>query len=443
MVSGYGPDRSSPQKKDKNRMSALIIILLCGLLLLAYLFDLSASRTKIPSVILLLTLGWITRQAADHFMFDIPDFQPLLSGIGIIGLILIVLEGSLEIEFNRSKLKLIRKSFFGVLLSLFVLGFLLSTIFYVTGAPFKNSLIHAIPLCIISSAVIIPSVRYLPETFKEFVVYESSISDILGVMFFNFVVLNTHFGLPAFKLFFFQILIMLLLSLIATIALAVLLRKIEHHVKFIPIILLIILIYMASEELHLPALIFILIFGLIIGNLKELNQFPWISRFNTGELHHEVVRFKELTNEATFLVRALFFLLFGFMIETAEILNPQSFIWALGIVGLIYLFRMIQLKLSGLPLNPLIFMAPRGLITILLLLSIEPARHIAQVNQSLVVQIVLLTAIIMSIGLLTARRDKITLMENVQQIITAVDSDEEENPTATESTSSETPSSES
>jgi hypothetical protein len=49
-----------------------------------------------------------------------------------------------------------------------------------------------------------------------------------------------------------------------------LLNKIDHHIKFVPIILLIILIYEISKIFHLPALIFILVFGLSIGNLDEL-----------------------------------------------------------------------------------------------------------------------------------------------------------------------------
>jgi hypothetical protein len=38
-----------------------------------------------------------------------------------------------------------------------------------------------------------------------------------------------------------------------------LLNKIQHHIKFVPIVLLIILIYEISKIFHLPALIFILV----------------------------------------------------------------------------------------------------------------------------------------------------------------------------------------
>ena len=71
-----------------------IIITFCILLLVAYLFDLTSSKTKIPSVILLLLLGWGVRQITDLLFIDLPDFSYVLPILGTIGLILIVLDGS-------------------------------------------------------------------------------------------------------------------------------------------------------------------------------------------------------------------------------------------------------------------------------------------------------------------------------------------------------------
>ena len=150
----------------------------------------------------------------------------------------------------------------------------------------------------------------------------------------------------------------------------------EHRIKFIPIILLVVLIYEVSKVYHLPALIFILLFGLSIGNIDELKRFKWIEKFKPNVLNREVIKFKELTTETAFLIRALFFLLFGYLIETSEVLNTETFIWALIIVFFIFFLRAIQLKLSQLPLISLLFVAPRGLITILLFISIEPAHSI-------------------------------------------------------------------
>ena len=194
-----------------------------------------------------------------------------------------------------------------------------------------------------------------------------------------------------------------------TIGLSYLLSKIEHHVKFFPIILLVILIYEIAKYYHLPALVFILLFGLFIGNLDQLKQFKLIGRFHPEELNEEAHKFKELTIEATFLIRSLFFLLFGYLLETSEILNTETLRWSIGIVVAIFIIRAVQIKLSKLPLKPLLFVAPRGLITILLFLSIAPAQRILFVNNSLIVQVTILTALIMMLGLMTNNKEEVSL----------------------------------
>ncbi len=388
-------------------MTATIIITFCVLMLIAYIFDLTASKTKIPSVILLLLLGWSIRQLVYYFGIPLPGFRTVLPTLGTVGLILIVLEGSLELEFNKSKLRFIISSFLGALIPMVLLGGILTFLFtYYGNFGIKLSLYNAIPLCIISSAVAIPSVRYLSSKHKEFVTYESSLSDIIGVLIFNFLALNEIINLYSFQEFGLQLLIIFIISFVATIGLSYLLNKIEHHIKFVPIILMVILIYEVAKVYNLPGLIFILMFGLFIGNLGELKHFKILEKFHTDELSKEVQKFKELTTEAAFLIRAPFFLIFGFFIETSEVLNPDTLVWAAAIVFIILVLRMIQLKLSGLPLMPLLFIAPRGLITILLFLSIESNRKISIVDNSLIIQVIILTGLLMMFGLVTSKSNR-------------------------------------
>jgi hypothetical protein len=390
-------------------MTNTFIIIICGLLLLAYIFDLTAPKTKIPSVILLLFLGWGMKQLSGVFNVSIPDLQGLLPILGTIGLIVIVLEGSLELELNKSKLPLIRKSIIVALIPMMILGFTLAGAFYyylghdgdpTTIPDFRKSLIGAIPLCVISSAIAIPSAVNLGKRNKEFVTYESSLSDILGVLFFDFVFRNVTIDFQSFWIFLVQLLVIAAISFIATIGLSFLLGRIQHHIKFIPIIILTILIYALSKVFHLPALIFIMLFGLFLGNLDELSRFKIVERFKPQKLDKEVKKFREILIEGTFLIRALFFLLFGFLIDNSELLNRETFFWALGIVGAIFLLRFIQLKFARLPAMPLMFVAPRGLITILLFLYISEADKIDLVNKPLVIQVILLSVFIMMLGLM-------------------------------------------
>ncbi len=383
-----------------------VIISICILVLAAYLFDLSASRTRIPSVILLLVLGLLLKQATLYFSLQIPNLSPALPVLGTIGLILIVMEGSLELEFNRKKAVVIRKSFFTALVPMLLMAFGLAWIFQFYGQPnFRHNLVNLIPLCVISSSIAIPSARSLGQAAREFVIYETSLSDILGVLLFNFVALNTTFGLQTFGQFFLQLLIMIVFSFAATIGLSLLLSRSGHHVKFIPIVMFILLIYAVSKVYHLPGLIFILIFGLFLGNLDKLGKISWLHKLNPEVLEKEVLKFRDLTAEGAFLIRSLFFLLFGYLIDTTDLLNTATFTWATAITAGIFILRAVQLLLVRIPFSPLLFMAPRGLITILLFLSIDPALTQGLVDKSLITQVIVLTSLVMMIGLMTYRRE--------------------------------------
>jgi potassium/hydrogen antiporter len=387
-------------------MSTAIIITICSLLLLAYIFDISSTLTRIPSVILLLLLGWMVRQATNLFHIHVPDLNPLLPILGTIGLILIVLEGALELEMNKSKVRIIRQSFLAALLPMVALALLLALAFRYTGhVSFKTALVNAIPFCTISSAIAIPTARNYSSSVKEFVIYESSLSDIMGVLFFNFIALNEYITAWSFGSFAIQIIIITIVSFISVLGLSFLLSRIKHHITFSPIILLLILIYSVAKVYELPGLIFVLIFGLFLGNLDEMKRFRWIKVFRPVKLDKEVAKFKEITVEATFLIRALFFLLFGYLMEAKEILDTGTIPWAVTIVAGIMLIRWITLKISGLPGSPLLFLAPRGLITVLLFLTILPGQSIPFVNKSLIIQSVILTVLAMMFGLMSARKN--------------------------------------
>lgn len=397
-------------------MTSAIIISICVLLLIAYIFDVSSPKTRIPSVILLLLVGWAVKQGANFLGLHIPDLSPILPVIGTVGLILVVLEGSLEVELNRSKLGLIVRSTVVALLPIILLSMLLALAFeHFDGISFRTGLLNAIPLCVISSTIAISSSQNLPTKDSEFVTYESSLSDIFGVIFFNFVVRNEVIDLSSFTEFGAQIVIILVVTVVATLGLSFLLSKIKHHVKFLPIILLIILIYTIAKMYHLPALIFIFVLGLFIGNLDKFERFRFMKRLRPEILVKEVSRLQELTKEITFSIRSLFFLLFGYLIETSELLNTNTLVWAIAISGGIFLVRFIFLKLSGQNVFPLLFIAPRGLITILLFISIPVGQTTNLVNNSLIIQVIIITALIMMIGLMTTGNGKEKITSDMPQ----------------------------
>lgn len=386
-------------------MSIQIILVLCVVLLISYVFDLTSNKTKIPSVILLLLLGWGIKKAALTFQINIPDLSGILPGLGTVGLILIVLEGSLDLKIERRTLPIIRKSFFLAFFPFFIMAFSLAWAFnYIGGYDFDKSLINALPFCIISSAIAIPSVQNLSATNKSFIIYESSLSDIIGVIIFNFVALNSTYDAGTFGIFFMEIAVVIVLSIIATLLLSLLLSRLHHHIKFGPILILVVSIYMITKIYHLPGLIFIMIFGLTLNNIDFFLSKKWFTFLKPEKIGAEIKQFTDIVAEATFLIRSLFFILFGYLIETEEVVNLSTLPWSGGIVAGILILRIIFLRLMKVKIVPLLFVAPRGLITILLFFGIQSEDMIPLVNNSMIIQVILLTILLMMLGMILTKK---------------------------------------
>jgi len=62
--------------------------------------------------------------------------------------------------------------------------------------------------------------------------------------------------------------------------------------------------------------------------------------------------------------------------------------------------------IARIPLFPLLFVAPRGLVTILLFFGIPASMAFPLVNKSLVIQVIVLTALFMMIGLMVTGKKR-------------------------------------
>lgn len=386
-------------------MTNTIIIIICSLILIAYLFDISAKNTKIPGVVLLLSVGIVAHIITNSLNLRIPNLEPYLPVIGTIGLILIVLEGALELEIKAEKRKLFVSTVQSAVLGLVLFSIVLAVgLYYLTHQPFLNCLINAIPLGIISSAIAIPSVKNLSAGNREFVIYESSISDILGIIFFNFLVLHNSFGIATFTSFIFDIIIIIALSVVASIALGSMISKLSHHIKYIPIITILILFYIITKIYHLPSLVLVLAFGLFLNN-AHLIKFDFMRKWiNLETIKTEVNSFEHLIAEVTFVIRSFFFIMFGYYTDLDSLLSLPDFVNAMLILVFIFGGRYLIFALLKIKIEPLIYIAPRGLITILLFLAIPSHYQILEVNKGLLTQVIFLTAFVMMFGLIKNKK---------------------------------------
>jgi hypothetical protein len=92
------------------------------------------------------------------------------------------------------------------------------------------------------------------------------------------------------------------------------------------------------------------------------------------------------------------------MIETSEILDPGTLKLAFFIVFIILTIRAFQLKITGNKLFPLLFIVPRGLITILLFMSITTANKIPFITENLTLQIIVISSAVMILGTATVKK---------------------------------------
>ena len=393
-------------------MSTLSILIVLPLLIIfSYVFDIIARKTKFPAVILLMFTGISVRLATTIYGIDNFDFlDGLIPVLGTIGLILIVLEGALELNITVDKLPVIIKGFLAAGLILILNVIAISLAFeHLLGMSHQAAIIYATPLSIISSAVAIPSSTGLRQQEKEFVVYESTFSDILGIMLFNYAIrqfetnqsLVSAESLIALGL---QIIGVIGVSLFITFCHFQSLQKIEHHVKFFLILALLILVYAFGKYFHLPALVTIFIFGLFLSNVKALLPGFLKRRLDLEETEKGLHEFHILTAESTFLVKTFFFLFFGFSIKITDFTSTEPFIYGLIIFGIMWALRYVYFTVTTFKLSPspLVFISPRGLISILLFLQIAEINFLENtpvlIDEKVLLVVILSSMLVMTRG---------------------------------------------
>jgi NhaP-type Na+/H+ or K+/H+ antiporter len=413
-----------------NTLSILIVLPL--LVVFSYLFDAIARKTKFPSVILLMFTGIIIRTATNLYGFtDFGFLDKLIPVLGTVGLILIVLEGALELDIKKEKLPVILKGFFAAALILILNIIAVSWAFEnLLNLEHKTAVIFAIPLAIISSAVAIPSAAGLLNREKEFVVYESTFSDILGIMIFNYAIRQfesnqTLISAESIIALGLQIIGVIVVSLIITYLLFQLLQKIEHHVKFFLILALLVLVYAFGKFFHLPALVTIFIFGLFLSNVKALLPGFMQRYLDLNQTEKGLHEFHILTAESTFLVKTFFFLFFGFSISLVEFSSIAPFIYGVLIFGIMLLIRYLYFIVTTFKIkpSPLVYMSPRGLISILLFLQIKEVTFV-NTSRSIIDEQVLLVVILASMLMMTLGTMKKTKQDPELESLT--DSEETE-----------------
>jgi Kef-type K+ transport system membrane component KefB len=316
------------------------------MVILSYVFNWLSRKTGIPSVLMLLLTGIGVRELLNFIRTETLFIPPrLVETFGILGLIMILLEAGLDLRVSRGKIKLIRNAF---LSALFI--FLLSTaacsalVYYFLQEEYLRCLIYAIPLSIVSSAIVIPSISHLEETKKEFLVYETSFSDIIGIMLFNYIIAGNFFHASNIAFLFASTFFSIIFSIAFSILILFMLTRITSKVKFYLVLSILVLLYAGGKQLHLPSLFMILMFGVTVANwqTQPIHQlYKWASPAQVREIGHFL---HYITAESSFIIRTFFFFIFGLTIDIRLLSDPNVLLIGSLLTAALLAIRFIYLR---------------------------------------------------------------------------------------------------
>lgn len=388
-------------------------------IILSYFANLLAKKTNVPSVLVLIGMGIAIRQGLNAIgLTSIPFEGLVLELLGTIGLIFIVLEAALDLNLTREKLPLIVQSASVALIALLCSSAAIAAFLgFSMNIPLYEGWVYAIPLSIMSSAIIIPSVANLNDQSREFMVYESTFSDIFGIMAFYLLLGNSEADSAQSVVWSIgsNLFITLFLAIIVSYILVYVLQKIKSPVKLFLSIAVLLLIYSIQKLLHLSPLVLILIFGLMLNNhrlffpnwvfkRRHEAEASWPANLLNDERMHSLHRdYHMLTLESAFVIRTFFFVLFGMTVSLATLTDLSVITEGLLICTILFAVRLLCLMvLQRRAVFPLLYIAPRGLITILLFFQIQstyPEYIQPAFDQGILLVIILVTSIIMTIAL--------------------------------------------
>lgn len=360
-----------------------------------------------PSVLILILLGVGVQQLMTYFEME-PDYFWALEVLGIVGLIMIVLEAALDLELKKENWPLIWKSFTIASLSLGLtavsIAFLIQ--FFIPEINFLPALVYALPLSIMSSAIIIPSVANLTKYKREFLIYESTFSDILGIMVFYMIVENLN--VEGMRQLSFAIGSNIVLTLVISVALCYgllyIIQNIKGDAKFFLFLAVLVLLYAVGKMFHLSSLIIILMFGLLLRNYKVLLFGRLREWLNDAKIDGLFDQFKMITSETAFLVRTFFFVVFGMTLPLASLFSWKVWLISVIFLAVTYIFRFgLFYVIERKDTLPQTFIAPKGLITVLLFFAIPESLRAEKFEGAVLFVVIIATSLIMAWALIASK----------------------------------------
>ena len=251
--------------------------LLGGLLVLAFVANRLAQRTRVPDAVVLILTGMMLGPVFG--LVDASKFENVTRGFGTLALILILFEGGLELDVRET----MRHLGGGLMLSwsayIITVAFVAGVARWTMLLPWRASVLAGAVLGCVSSTIMLPVLQQIPlrKPVKLTLLLESSIGDVLAVLTVGALlnISKPHASLvkELFGGFVFEVGISILFGIAAGLLWSWLMpllseQRFWHALTFAAVLLL----YAGTSAVKASGLFAVLVFGIVLANLPQVRK---------------------------------------------------------------------------------------------------------------------------------------------------------------------------
>jgi NhaP-type Na+/H+ or K+/H+ antiporter len=195
-------------------------------------------------------------------------------------------------------------------------------------------------------------------------------------------------------------------------------QKLKTEVKLFLLIAVLLLLYAIGKLFHLSSLLIILVFGLVLHNNRLFFRGylkKWLDKDSIGVILDD---FKLITAESAFIVRTFFFVIFGVTLSFASIFSIKVFLISCIVIAIIFLIRYVLLAIFvRRDIKPQLYIAPRGLVTILLFFAIPEQYMVEDFGSGVILFTIIATSIFMTISLIKSKEKENLEEEDINDLL--------------------------
>jgi potassium/hydrogen antiporter len=408
--------------------TALILGLVGGLLMLAFLANRVFRVTRVPDVLVLMALGLVLGPVLG--LVNPAHLSSTTNVLGTLAIILVLFEGGLELDLRRT----FRHFPGSLLLAVLAYGFSISLVALIVhkglGMPLTTSLAVGAVLGCTSSTVVLPVLQQLRarEPVKVTLMLEASWGDVLAVLTVGLLLGVGSQGGAVARHVLQGLLTQVGVAVVFATAAGILwsrLLPVLSDARFWQVMTfsIVLVMYAGTEALGASGLIAVLAFGLTLAN------FPGIDP-RLRALEEDSISFQSqesllsFHSELAFLVRSFFFVLIGAIADLGSFRGHTLLI--AGMLGALFVARWLALQISRLAFRDvavkerelMLWIMPRGLITVVLALQVVAARSEVSFLSALAFAVILVTNVMVVVGSFRASRSAVANSAPAQESTT-------------------------